>query len=149
MSGPFTTANTFSSAADAVAFFNENRADGIDPIPPTILAFLDSIKEYDPGVLFNAQPAFRTHFVSTALPDDHHPWLFAKPNGVVFQLGDARNVEAVLDMWGSSKGNPPALMMETDIWFSPDDLHPDSPMAPAVELCLRLSAAWGQSRRRG
>lgn len=136
---PFTTPHTFSTAAEAAGFYEAERFPGVDSLPPEVVAFLDTIAEYDPEVVFNVQPAHATHYVACARPADHHPWFFAKPSGVVFQLGDKRNVEAVLDMWGTSQVDPGARppTLETDVWFAPSELE-----GPAVDFCLRLAAQW-------
>ena len=138
---PFTTDFTFPTALEAVAFFNENRAEGVDPIGIEVLEFLDSIHDYDDSAVFNAQPAFRTHFIAVARLEDYRPWLFGKPNGVVFNIGHERNVEAVIDMWGETELDPPGLMIASDIAFPPGKLS-----GPAVDFCLRLAASWAVAR---
>lgn len=137
----FRTPHTFQDAGSAVEFFNSERAEGVDPIGEDVLEFLESIHEYDSEAVYNVQPGFRTFYVAVAHPEDHHPWFYAKPDGVVFQLGDERNVEAVLDMYGRPQEDPPQKLMDTDVWFSPDELG-----SPAVEFCLRLAASWATWR---
>ena len=145
MSRPlFRTKDTFASATDAVEFFNANRAETVGVIGPEVTAFLETLTDYDDMIRFNVQPGYRTHYVAAAVPGDRQPWLFAKPYGVVFQLGDERNVEAVLDMWHLEPGDlvPPALMLPTDVWFPPGELS-----TPGAEFCLRLAAAWAAPRK--
>ena len=137
----FRTPHVFPEAREAVDFFNAERAEGVDAVGDEVLAFLETIHDYDPEALFNVQPSFRTFYIAVAHPDDHHPWLYAKPSGVVFQLGDERNVEAVLDMWGTPQVEPSEKTMETDMWLAPSELE-----GPAAEFCIRLAASWATWR---
>ena len=138
----FRTTFTFDDPADAVAFYDANRAepDVMEEMPDEILAFLELVAEYDERAVYNVQPAWRSHYIAAANPDDHHAWFFAKPHGVSFALGDERNVAAVLSMWGDPE-TVPQKIMPTDVWFDVTELE-----SAAVEFCIRLSAEWAAWR---
>jgi hypothetical protein len=150
----FRTPHLFDTPEEAIEFFEANRVEGVESLPSEVRDFLCWLPEYEPDLKFNVQPGFKTHYVTCAVPGERYAWLYAKPSGVTFQTGDPRNVEAVLDMWGrphafAPEGPGPALPevpvdhvrspLATDIWFAPSEVWP---MSPAVEFCLRLSAAW-------
>ncbi len=138
----FRTDFTFADPGEAVEFYNSHRVepDKMKAIGRKVLKFLEAVAEYDDRAVFNVQPALRQHYIAAASPDDHHPWFFAKPHGVVFTLGDPRNVAAVLSMWGEPHQVPQKLM-PTDVWFDLSELG----TAGAV-FCLRLSAEWAAWR---
>ena len=138
----FRTEHTFDDPAAAVAFYNANRAepDEMAPMPSAILNFLLYVAEYDERVVYNVQPAYRSHYIAAADPDDHHAWFFAKPTGVSFALGDDRNVAAVLNMWGEPH-HIPQKILPTDVWFDVSELE-----SVAVEFCVRLAAEWATWR---
>jgi len=144
----FRTPFVFNTAEDAVAFFNENRVDGVDPIPDEVLEFLGTVQDFDEDArfMFNVQPSLLTHYVAVACPRDHHATLYAKPGGVVFQVGDARNVRAIYEMWGEPQIELPQKLMDTDVWFAPEELFLDGELAPAVEFSLILAAKWAEWR---
>jgi hypothetical protein len=151
----FRTPHTFPTSEEAVAFFNEEREEGVGPLPAEVIAFLGLVKDYDSDVVFNVQPGFKTHYVTCARPDDHHAWLYAKPNGITFMLADERNVQAVLDMWGTpnEEGDavfqPPADLLPVDAWFAAPEVEPNHPTFPAAEMSLRLAARWAAFKGSG
>lgn len=144
----FRTPHTFPTAEEAVTYFEAEREEGVEALPSAIVEFLCTIHDYDPDVVFNVQPGYKTHYVTCARPDDHHAWLYAKPNGITFPLVDERNVQAVLDMWGTpaeewdAAYQPPADLLPTDAWFAAMETEPNMPTYAAVEFCLRLAAQW-------
>lgn len=158
----FRTEFLFDDPADAIAFYESNRIEGVESLPEQVCKFLLDLPSYEPNLIFNVQPGFKKHYVTCAVPDDRYAWLYAKPDGVSFQLGDPRNVEAVLDMWGRPHtfalegpipGGPvepvkadgsPYGPLNSDVWFAPSEVWP---MSPAVEFCLRLSAAWAPGKK--
>ena len=136
------TPHIFDDPADAVEYYNSHRAepDSMALMPEAILDFLLYVQDYDDRAVYNVQPAFRSHYIAAANPDDHHVWLYAKPNGVSFALGDERNVAAVLSMWGDPD-HVPQKILPTDVWFDVSELE-----SAAVEFCVRLSAEWAAWR---
>ena len=142
----FRATAVFATPSEAVANFNLERVEGVDPIGDEVAAFLETVPEYDPDAVYAVQPGFKTHYVAVARPDDHHPWCFAKPGGVTFQVGDPRNTEAIFDMWGSPQLEVPARLLPTDVWFAPEELLEDGVPIAAVDLCLRLAARWAVHR---
>lgn len=158
----FRTPHVFEDPDEAIEFYEANKVAGVESLPEPVCEFLRALPEYEPNLLFNVQPGFKTHFIACAVPDERFLWLFAKPGGVTFQLGDPRNVEAVLDMWGRPHafapegpvpGGPAEPVkpdgtvggpMNADVWFAPEEVWP---MSPAVEFCLRLSAAWAPGKK--
>jgi hypothetical protein len=145
----FRTRDTFPTALEAIEFFNDERAEGVDEIADEVADFLLAVGNSNPGVLFNVQPGFRTHYIAVARPDDFQVWLYAKPQGVTFQAGDERNVAAILAMWGELEDDAelPSRLMPTDMWFASDELLTDAgEFTVPVEFCLQLSSAWAVRR---
>ena len=102
----FRTPHTFDTPEEAINYFTENRVEGVEELPPEVCDFLAAVAVYDPEVVFNVQPGFSTHYIAVAQPTDRRAWFYAKPDGVMFCVGDARNVEAILDTWDEAQDSP-------------------------------------------